>query len=99
MLEEKNDNLHEADLETMFAFNEMEATVMETETVKQTASNSNEDTVEAIEEVKPTDALVLETENLCHYDTMLKSEDETLKERHEIPMQIMILYRLKLWLS
>jgi hypothetical protein len=41
MLEEKNDNLHEADgnLENnAVAFNEMEATVMETETVKQTAS-------------------------------------------------------------
>jgi hypothetical protein len=40
MLEEKNDNLHEADgnLENnAVAFNEMEATV-ETETVKQTAS-------------------------------------------------------------
>jgi hypothetical protein len=35
-----------------------------TETVKQTASTPNEDTVEAIaEEVKPTDALILETGN------------------------------------
>jgi hypothetical protein len=53
MLEEKNDNLHEADgnLENnAVAFNEMEATVMETETVKQTASTPNEDTVEAIAE-------------------------------------------------
>jgi hypothetical protein len=52
MLEEKNDNLHEADgnLENnAVAFNEMEATV-ETETVKQTASVPNEDTVEAIAE-------------------------------------------------
>jgi hypothetical protein len=66
MLEEKNDNPHEADgnLENnAVAFNEMEATV-KTETVKQTASTPNEDTVEAIaEEVKPTDALILETGN------------------------------------
>ena len=96
MLEEKNDNLHEADgnLENnAVAFNEMEATVMETETVKQTASTPNEDTVEAIaEEVKPTDALILETENQTVLDAIAdtnaaESEDETLKERHEIPMQ------------
>ena len=96
MLEEKNDNLHEADgnLENnAVAFNEMEATVMETETVKQTASTPNEDTVEAIaKEVKPTDALILEAENQTVLDAIAdtnaaESEDETLKERHEIPMQ------------
>lgn len=96
MLEEKNDNLHEADgnLENnAVAFNEMEATVMETETVKQTASTPNEDTVEATaEEVKPTDALILETGNQTVLDAIAdtnaaESEDETLKERHEMPMQ------------
>jgi hypothetical protein len=49
MLEEKNDNLHEADgnLENnAVAFNEMEATVMRAE-VKQTTA-SNEDTVELL---------------------------------------------------
>ncbi len=96
MLEEKNDNLHEADgnLENnAVAFNEIEGAVMETEIVKKTASTFNEDTVEAIdEEVIQVEEPTIETENQTVLDAIAdtnaaESEDETLKERHEIPMQ------------
>ncbi len=95
MLEEKNDNLHEADgnLENnAVAFHEKEATVLETENVKKTAISPDETVVTSDDKVTQVGELTIETENQTVLDAIAdtnaaESEDETLKERHEIPMQ------------
>lgn len=95
MLEEKNDNLHEADgnLENnAVASHEKEAAVLETETVKKTAISPDETVVTSDDKVTQAEELTIETENQTVLDAIAdtnaaESEDETLKERHEIPMQ------------
>ena len=96
MLEEKNDNLHEADgnLENnAVESHEIEAAVLEKETVDNTITTDTEDTVVAIDDsVIESSEPILETENQTVLNAIAdtnaaESEDETLKERHEIPMQ------------
>ncbi|TDP00146.1 DUF349 domain-containing protein [Flavobacterium sp. 245] len=90
MLEEKNDNLHEADGklgiditdsiqenaidETLVTETTAENPVSETETLAETTTNTEEDDHQ--------DALDAITNSNAE-----ESEDETLKERHDIPMQ------------
>ena len=100
MLEEKNDNLQEAD--GNLGKDSLETTQSETpvlETVETTESNTTkkqesvEVPIEAIsEETRLADTNVAETENQTIVDAIAdtnaeESEDETLKERHDIPMQ------------
>ena len=100
MLEEKNDNLQEAD--GNLGKDSLETTQSETpvlETVETTESNTTEKQesvevpIEAIsEETRLADTNVAETENQTIVDAIAdtnaeESEDETLKERHDIPMQ------------
>ena len=96
MLEEKNDNLHEADgnLENnAVESHEIEAAVLEKETVDNTITTDTEDTVVDIDDsVIESSEPILETENQTVLNAIAdtnaaESEDETLKERHEIPMQ------------
>ncbi|TDE43964.1 DUF349 domain-containing protein [Flavobacterium rhamnosiphilum] len=100
MLEEKNDNLLEAD--GNLEHNSVESTplepeVLETETVAETSDSVTtipaEDNVATLndEELLGTEPII-ETENQTVLDAIAEtnaaeSEDETLKERHEIPMQ------------
>ncbi|WP_269684246.1 DUF349 domain-containing protein [Flavobacterium lacustre] len=100
MLEEKNDNLQEAD--GNLGNDSLETTQSETpvlETVETTESNTTEKQesvevpIEAISEETPlADTNAAETENQTIVDAIAdtnaeESEDETLKERHDIPMQ------------
>jgi hypothetical protein len=100
MLEEKNDNLQEAD--GNLGNDSLETTQSETpvlETVETTESNTTEKQesvevpIEAISEETPlADINAAETENQTIVDAIAntnaeESEDETLKERHDIPMQ------------
>ena len=100
MLEEKNDNLQEAD--GNLGNDSLETTQSETpvlEIVETTESNTTEKQesvevpIEAISEGTPlADINAAETENQTIVDAIAdtnaeESEDETLKERHDIPMQ------------
>ena len=100
MLEEKNDNLQEAD--GNLGSDSLETTQSETpvlEIVETTESNTTEKQesvevpIEAISEGTPlADINAAETENQTIVDAIAdtnaeESEDETLKERHDIPMQ------------
>ena len=100
MLEEKNDNLQEAD--GNLGNDSLETTQSETpvlEIVETTESNTTEKQesvevpIEAISEETPlADTNAAETENQTIVDAIAdtnaeESEDETLKERHDIPMQ------------
>nr|WP_315132256.1 DUF349 domain-containing protein [uncultured Flavobacterium sp.] len=100
MLEEKNDNLQEAD--GNLGNDSLETTQSETpvlEIVETTESNTTEKQesvevpIEAISEETPlADINAAETENQTIVDAIAdtnaeESEDETLKERHDIPMQ------------
>jgi hypothetical protein len=100
MLEEKNDNLQKADGYVANDSNEsvqVETTTSETEAISDTPENEITEPVEdksvapAEEEVATTDAV---TENVnqkalssIEDSNAEESEDETLKERHHIPMQ------------
>ena len=100
MLEEKNDNLQEADgnlgndsLETT----QSETPVLEAVETKESNTTEKQESVEvpieAISEETPlADINAAETENQTIVDAIAdtnaeESEDETLKERHDIPMQ------------
>lgn len=100
MLEEKNDNLQEADgnlgndsLETT----QSETPVLEAVETKESNTTEKQESVEvpieAISEETPlADTNAAETENQTIVDAIAdtnaeESEDETLKERHDIPMQ------------
>lgn len=100
MLEEKNDNLQEADgnlgndsLETT----QSETPVLEAVETKESNTTEKQESVEvpieAISEGTPlADINAAETENQTIVDAIAdtnaeESEDETLKERHDIPMQ------------
>ncbi|MFV8345285.1 DUF349 domain-containing protein [Flavobacterium sp. ZB4P13] len=100
MLEEKNDNLLEAD--GNLEHNSVESTplepeVLETETVAETSDSVTtipaEDNVATLNDEELLGAEpIIETENQTVLDAIsetnaAESEDETLKERHEIPMQ------------
>lgn len=100
MLEEKNDNLLEAD--GNLEHNSVESTplepeVLETETVAKTSDSVTtipaEDNVATLNDEELLGAEpITETENQTVLDAIAEtnaaeSEDETLKERHEIPMQ------------
>ena len=96
MLEEKNDNLLEAD--GNLEHNSVESTpieseVLETETSDIVTTIPAEDNAVSLsdEELQANDPIT-ETENQTVLDAIAEtnaaeSEDETLKERHEIPMQ------------
>ena len=100
MLEEKNDNLQEADgnlgndsLETT----QSETPVLEAVETKESNTTEKQESVEvpieAISEESPlADTNAAETKNQTIVDAIAdtnaeESEDETLKERHDIPMQ------------
>ncbi|MFV7235940.1 DUF349 domain-containing protein [Flavobacterium sp. ZB4R12] len=96
MLEEKNDNLLEADgnLEN----NSVESSQSNTEVLEKTALSepidvpAEENVVIPSNEELPETAPIAETENQTALDAIAEtnaaeSEDETLKERHDIPMQ------------
>ena len=96
MLEEKNDNLLEADgnLEhNSVESTQLEPEVLETETSDIVTTIPAEDNAVSLsdEELQANDPIT-ETENQTVLDAIAEtnaaeSEDETLKERHEIPMQ------------
>ncbi len=96
MLEEKNDNLLEADgnLEhNSVESNQSEPEVLETETSDNVTTIPAEDNAVTLNnEELPANEPITETENQTVLDAIAEtnaaeSEDETLKERHEIPMQ------------
>jgi hypothetical protein len=99
MLEEKNDNLLEADgsLENnSFELNQSDS-IMETETIDESNNNVavhsiDENVVTLTEEELAHDEPTIETENQSVLNAITEanaeeSEDDTLKERHDIPMQ------------
>ncbi|MFV5695536.1 DUF349 domain-containing protein [Flavobacterium sp. LB3P122] len=99
MLEEKNDNLLEADgsLENnSFELNQSD-TIMETETIDENnesvATHSIDENVATLTRNElAQDELTIETENQSVLNAITEanaeeSEDDTLKERHDIPMQ------------
>jgi hypothetical protein len=96
MLEEKNDNLLQAD--GNLEHNSIESTplepeVLETETSDTVTTIPAEDNAVTLNDTElQANELVTETENQTVLDAIAEtnaaeSEDETLKERHEIPMQ------------
>jgi hypothetical protein len=96
MLEEKNDNLLEADgkLElNSVASEQLESQVLEIETNEGLNTVPAEENSETVTDTDiPADEPIAETENQTVLDAIAEtnaaeSEDETLKERHEIPMQ------------
>jgi hypothetical protein len=108
MLEEKNDNLQEADgnlannqndlasVENQEITEEITQEIVETiseevENQPETTSEDNENVIELTDEQVADDTLVIETGTNSAVDAIQtvnaeESEDETLKERHEIPM-------------
>jgi hypothetical protein len=105
MLEEKNDNLHEADGNLANNQNDLtptdnqeitEETISEEveaqeESVAEVAEETLENVVELTDEQVADDTFVIETGNNKAVEAIQnvnaeESEDETLKERHEIPM-------------
>lgn len=100
MLEEKNDNLQEADgnLTTdSIESNQADSTVAETQAITETSEpeiteNEANDTAVSTEEEAPETVAAIENKNQKALNSIddsnaEESEDETLKERHEIPMQ------------
>ncbi|MFV8377023.1 DUF349 domain-containing protein [Flavobacterium sp. LB1P71] len=99
MLEEKNDNLQEADgsLDNNSLELNQSDTIMETETIDENndsvAVNSiDENVVTLTEDELAHDEPTIETENQSALNAITEanaeeSEDDTLKERHDIPMQ------------
>ncbi|MFV8464953.1 DUF349 domain-containing protein [Flavobacterium sp. LB1P62] len=99
MLEEKNDNLLEADgsLDNNSLELNQSDTIMETETIDENndsvAVNSiDENVVTLTEDELAHDEPTIETENQSALNAITEanaeeSEDDTLKERHDIPMQ------------
>ncbi|QSW89682.1 DUF349 domain-containing protein [Flavobacterium endoglycinae] len=86
MLEEKNDNLHEADgklgIDTSSAAQNDAIESEETETAETNAVSNDEIEAEIPAEADHQDALYAITNSNAE-----ESEDETLKERHDIPMK------------
>jgi len=86
MLEEKNDNLHEADgklgIDTSSAAQNDAIESEETETAETNAVSNDEIEAEIPAEADHQDALDAITNSNAE-----ESEDETLKERHDIPMR------------
>ncbi len=84
MLEEKNDNLHEADgksgIEISDSINNDAIEAAETTSENDISLSENE--VEETEETSHQNALDAITNSNAE-----ESEDETLKERHDLPMQ------------
>ncbi|TDD77444.1 DUF349 domain-containing protein [Flavobacterium caseinilyticum] len=96
MLEEKNDNLPEADgnLENRSVeTTEINSEVLEEGTLSEpTDVPAEENTIYPSNTVPPVNAAAAETENQTALDAIAEtnaeeSEDETLKDRHDIPMQ------------
>jgi hypothetical protein len=100
MLEEKNDNLQEADgnlttdsTESIQADSTITETSSITETTEsETTAPDTDDTTVLKEDKVPTNVEVIENQNQKALSSIDDSnaeegEDETLKERHEIPMQ------------
>jgi hypothetical protein len=99
MLEEKNDNLLEADgsLENNSLELNQSDSIMETETIDESNNNVavhsiDENVVTLTEEELAHDEPTIETENQSVLNAITEanaeeSEDDTLKERHDIPMQ------------
>ncbi|MFV8377916.1 DUF349 domain-containing protein [Flavobacterium sp. LB3R33] len=96
MLEEKNDNLLEAD--GNLEHNSVESTQLEPEVLETETSNivttipAEDNAVSLSDEELLANDPITETENQTVLDAIAEtnaaeSEDETLKERHEIPMQ------------
>mgnify|MGYP004417272953 FL=1 len=96
MLEEKNDNLLEAD--GNLGHNSVESTQLEPEVLETETSNivttipAEDNAVSLSDEELLANDPITETENQTVLDAIAEtnaaeSEDETLKERHEIPMQ------------
>ncbi|EIA08300.1 DUF349 domain-containing protein [Flavobacterium frigoris] len=97
MLEEKNDNLQEADgnlttdsIESLQDNSTIAETPAITETTEPVITDSNAEV--STEEEVPETAATIENENQKALNSIddsnaEESEDETLKERHEIPMQ------------
>jgi hypothetical protein len=97
MLEEKNDNLQDADgklgnesVNSIENNENISATIEENET-ENTVSESENTITLSEEELSDTEAVV-ETQNQTALDAITnsnaeESEDETLKQRHDIPMQ------------
>lgn len=85
MLEEKNDNLQEADgkleIEISDSTQDNATETAESETATETTANEAEETAEATETNHQTALDAITNSNAE------ESEDETLKERHDIPMQ------------
>ena len=97
MLEEKNDNLSHQDNDTdgnlenvIIESTQPEITILEEVELESIAENTTNDTTTAEEALNTESAL--ETDNQTVLDAITdtnaaESEDETLKERHDIPMQ------------
>ncbi|CAD0007160.1 DUF349 domain-containing protein [Flavobacterium chungangense] len=88
MLEEKNDNLHEADGKSGIGLNDsspddaIETSISETTTENETSLPESE-----VENIEAEEADHQEALDAITNSNAEESEDETLKERHAIPMQ------------
>ncbi|MCK8141662.1 DUF349 domain-containing protein [Flavobacterium sp. I-SCBP12n] len=92
MLEEKNDNLsrHESETDGNIENNSVESTTTVTESIENNISKETTAFAAEENEIQPSENKIVENQNALDAisDTNAEeSEDETLKERHDIPMQ------------